>query len=278
MNCLVDSHTHSKHSFDGTDSVESLCEAAQKQGLGGLCVTDHCDLGLYALEDWRQRLDASVAAVRGARKRYDGRLEVLAGIELGQPQEEPETADMVLGLQAFDFVIASLHNLPGTEDFYFLDLNKADIPALLCRYFDELLEIVHWGKFDSLGHITYPLRYVAGVEGITADPADYEERLRLLFAAMARSGKALEINTSGLRQRLGKTMPDAWCVRLFRDCGGEYLTLGSDAHRAADVGKGLAQAAALAEAQGFRYITYYKERRPAPIPIGKALGGILKGI
>jgi histidinol-phosphatase (PHP family) len=122
------------------------------------------------------------------------------------------------------------------------------------------------------------LRYVAGVEGITADPADYEERLRLLFAAMARSGKALEINTSGLRQRLGKTMPDAWCVRLFRDCGGEYLTLGSDAHRAADVGKGLAQAAALAEAQGFRYITYYKERRPAPIPIGKALGGILKGI
>lgn len=37
----IDFHVHSNYSYDGTDSVEKLVEAARKRGLDGICVCDH---------------------------------------------------------------------------------------------------------------------------------------------------------------------------------------------------------------------------------------------
>lgn len=51
-------------------------------------------------------------------------------------------------------------------------------------------------------------------------------------------------------------------LELYRDCGGELITLGSDAHRPEDVGKGIAQAQELLRTVGFRYFTVYHRRTP----------------
>lgn len=55
---------------------------------------------------------------------------------------------------------------------------------------------------------------------------------------MAQAGRAIEVNTW-----CGRTVTQ-WqpLLELYRDCGGELITLGSDAHRPEDVGKGIAQA------------------------------------
>ena len=45
---LPDSHTHSRHSFDGAESVVSLYEAASREGLGFLTVTDHYDCNTFS--------------------------------------------------------------------------------------------------------------------------------------------------------------------------------------------------------------------------------------
>ena len=46
------------------------------------------------------------------------------------------------------------------------------------QYFKELLKICQWGKFDVLGHLTYPLRYIEGEHGLDAEIGKYEEQIR----------------------------------------------------------------------------------------------------
>ena len=91
------------------------------------------------------------------------------GIELGQPNQDLEAAEQALAGRDYDFVIGSIHNIRGYEDFFFLDYSKIErsfIDALLETYWQEELEVIRWGKFDSLGHLTYPLRYIEGDHGI----------------------------------------------------------------------------------------------------------------
>ena len=82
-------------------------------------------------------------------------------------------------------------------------------------------------------------------------------------------GECLEINTSGLRQKIGLTMPTVDYVRRFRELGGEYLTLGSDAHFTEHVGAGIEQGYDIALEAGFEYVTYFKNRKPVKVKIEK---------
>ena len=81
--------------------------------------------------------------------------------------------------------------------------------------------------------------------------------------------QVLEINTSGLRQPIGKTMPTDNYVRRYRELGGELLTLGSDSHFTAHVGANIDDGYAIAESCGFKYVTYFKDRKPVQVKIEK---------
>ena len=35
-----------------------------------------------------------------------------------------------------------------------------DVTATLDTYFRDLIEVVKWGQFQSLAHLTYPFRYI----------------------------------------------------------------------------------------------------------------------
>ena len=91
----------------------------------------------------------------------------------------------------------------------------------------------------------------------------------LIIDDFLANGKALEINTSGLRQPIGKTMPTEDFVRRFKELGGEYLTLGSDAHFTQHVGANIDEGYAIAERCGFEYVTYFENRKPVKVKIEK---------
>lgn len=95
----------------------------------------------------------------------------------------------------------------------------------------------------------------------------HEEMIREIFRTIINNGKGIEINTSGLRQPYGKALPDLRWVKLYRELGGEILSLGSDAHCTADLGKNLADGAEIALEAGFNQLCYFKERKPHFIDI-----------
>ena len=51
-------------------------------------------------------------------------------------------------------------------------------------------------------------------------------------------------------------------LRHFKACGGEIVTIGSDAHTPDGVGKGAAEACQLLAEAGFRYLATYEKRKP----------------
>ena len=62
-----------------------------------------------------------------------------------------------------------------------------------------------------------------------------------ILRQLAVKGLALEINTSGLRQKIGETLPGKKFLTRYRELGGELLTIGSDAHLPGDLGAGVEQ-------------------------------------
>ena len=269
MRIPFDLHTHCTLSFDGISGADEMAARAYELGAGYYALTDHIDLGDHP--DPEFDLDKTVGGAKAAfpalKEKYNVKMRLIWGVELGQPHHEPERVKAVLSRSSYDFVIGSVHNIRGYEDFYFLDYAKLDVTALLDAYFDELLEMAEQNLFDIMAHITYPLRYISGEYGINVDMTRYGAVLDETLRTLIKNGKGIEINTSGLRQRLGRTMPDLPVVKRFRELGGEVLSIGSDAHRTDDLGAGIAEGIEIAKAAGFDRVTAFIERKPTIIKI-----------
>ena len=274
---LIDCHTHSNISPDADKNAftEDMIARARDLGLVAYAITDHCevsqwyDLEHYGFEDngyddygFDKMFERLMVANTAAKEKFDGKFNFICGIELGQATHDFEIAEKIVADKRLDFVIGSMHKLPNYDDFAFINYNNYDIPDLMEKYFFEIHKLCKWGKFDVLGHLTYTLRYIEGNFGMKVDLAPYEEIIRDSLKILVENGKGIEINTSGLRQKYGKTFPDLYWVKTFRELGGEVLSIGSDAHSVEDLGKGVADGAEIAKSAGFEYLCHFKERKP----------------
>lgn len=259
-----DCHLHTDNSFDSETPAELQVARARELGIEYIALTDHCDI----LEWSDANIARSNAQAMELNARYDD-ITVLRGLELGEPLQDMDETARALGLCEYDFVLCSLHNIRGEEDFYYLHPDRAQAAELVRRYFEELFEMVKWNRFDSLAHLTYPLRYITEHDGVPVDMAPYQPVVREILATLAENGKALEINTSGLRNRDGMLLPTVEYVRLFRELGGKYITLGSDAHMPEHLAVGMAEGIAAAKEAGFTAATVFVNRQPVELPFEK---------
>lgn len=263
---LMDCHTHTLASFDAECSGPQLARAAAAAGLSALCFTDHYDLNTPEEAQYDPPLSRCQATL--AQQEMGTRLEIGWGVELGQGHHFPDRAQAALDRWDYDFVIGSVHHVRDKPDFYFLSYSTEQAcAALLTQYFDELLELARLGTFDVLGHLTYPLRYMKRA-GFFPDLTPFTDRITALFRLLAETGRGIEVNTSGLSPGdLGETLPPLSLLRLYRDCGGELVTVGSDSHIPQNCGSHIAHGQALLRQAGFRYICWYRRRVPRFFPL-----------
>ena len=273
MKIICDTHVHSDNSFDGESSVREICEAAVKNGINTVAVTDHMEAPEIHLGDKsiygnaRKSIAQSVADVEKYSGEYEGKLKLLKGMELGEPMHIPKLTKKALEIADFDFILASVHNLKDEEDFYYLEYNENNVDSLLERYFNEILDTAENAEFDSLAHLTYPLRYIIERTDVKPDMNKYSEVIDKIFKALIKRDKALEVNTSGLFKPIGTTLPDINLVQRFKELGGKYVTVGSDAHNAKDLGKGVEKGIELIKTCGFMYYTVFEKRTPKFVEI-----------
>lgn len=261
---LCDYHTHTHASPDGFHSAQEMAEAAVRAGLSELVITDHFDVAeepipeyadfVFDLEKLKREVYAAAAA-------YRGRVTVKLGIELGQGHHIPEMAQELLSGAEFDFVLGSLHNLYRQTDYYFVDYASADLAALIQAYTEDLYRMAASADFDVAAHLTYPLRYIKSYDP-NFDLRPFYDDFAQVMKKLIERGKGLEVNTSTLRKGLGFTMPPDGLLRLYRELGGEILTVGSDAHTTQDVGCDIAGTRRHLAELGFRYLAVYERREP----------------
>ncbi|MDR1133808.1 MAG: histidinol-phosphatase HisJ family protein [Synergistaceae bacterium] len=255
-----DSHVHSENSKDGVPSVDAICARAVSMGLSGVAITDHADVDMGQAElEVLKKLEDDVSA---AREKYGGRLEISMGVELGEGNHVPALAEKITSRDSLDFVIGSMHRQREREDYYYLDYERENLDDLMRGYYRELREVVRGGCFDVVGHINYQVRYMSAATRARFDVSLYYDALREILEDVARAGKGIEINTSGLWRGVGFTIPTLEVVKMFRDAGGEIVTTGSDAHRTEHIGLRLGGALECLRAAGFRRYAFFKGREP----------------
>ena len=88
-----------------------------------------------------------------------------------------------------------------------------------------------------------------------------------ILKEVIKQGKGIEINYSGLRQKIADTLPSYDIVKLYKSMGGINITVGSDAHRLYAIGDHTKEAMNILETVGFNYITLYENRIPRYLKI-----------
>lgn len=265
---LVDMHVHSDNSPDGHHSAMFICEKAELMGVRAIAFTDHCEIDVYEKESYDRRVVQSFFEISKAQSAFRGKVLVLRGIELAQGHYDKRLSDTVLAHYDYDVVIGAVHALRNTTDFCHLKkYNEQSVKEYTEKYFREIYNLVKWGNFDILAHLTYPFRYFYQDGGIDVNIHDYDEQVDEILKLLAKKEKALEINTAGLRMPYGKLSPEADIVKRFHELGGKYVTFGSDAHYAEDITAGLESAYDVMKEAGFDCFTLYQKRTPILMPI-----------
>ena len=164
--------------------MRDMCMNAIEMGLVYYAVTDHCECNQYMNVPhipggrYYDVVRQSYAELLQNQERFPN-LKLLRGIELGQPLQDLNAAHDALTGRDYDVVIGSLHNIRDHDDFYHIgehNPTEQEISNALHAYFAESLEMVAWGKFDTLAHITYPLRYMCKA-GETPSYKPYQDEL-----------------------------------------------------------------------------------------------------
>jgi len=269
MEHLCDCHTHTWYSFDASCNVSELCQAAYDKGLFAVAMTEHYDYAQRGgTEHYTARAEERVAEVLRAKERWAGRLEVLCGIELGQPHLDPVVSKQFANSGDFDLVIGSLHDLrPGRDiyrDFAYVTVEECD--AVYKDYFEEARELVRNCDVDVFGHYDYPLRLMDKA-GVAPNMERWKDRMLPFLRDLAQSGIALELNTVGLRRWMNRPAGEGWILQAFRDFGGKRISIGSDAHHTCHVGAGVKETCAILRENGFDSITIYRQRKPVQLSI-----------
>ena len=271
---LTDLHTHTHHSPDAEpDTVSSRAAYAAAIGLRAIAVTDHvevnrwfpaADYGLQETEqlvyDSRAVFEGSFAEICSVQQTVRG-VKLLCGAELGQIPQDTALSERLYRDPRLDLVIGSVHELPGRPDFYFLDYEKEDVPALIQAYFEEVLRLAQTDCYDVLGHLTYGLRYLP--EHMKPYPlTPYLPVIDEIFRTLIAKNKALELNGSGLKSAQPFTDPGLTLIRRYRSLGGRLLTVSTDAHANANVGRGIPLLEEMAAAAGFTELTWFEKHQP----------------
>ncbi|MFH0258627.1 phosphatase [Vibrio rumoiensis] len=203
MQIQVDTHTHTYASGHAYSTLIENAQSAQQHGMKMFCTTDHASSMPGAPHYWffnNQRI----------LPRFLHDVAVLRGMESNIINESGEVDIHPSCDEHLDWVIASFHE-------------PVFAPSTKAIHTTTLINVIKSGRIDALGHLGNP-RY------------DFD------FKAVAECAKehdvAIELNNSSLKggSRAGSEERCEAIALAVKEAGG-YITTGTDAHFAHDLGK-----------------------------------------
>lgn len=248
---MFDTHVHTEYSSDSNMKIEEALKAADYNKLS-LTFTEHMDIG-YPKGDFT--FDVGDYFRKYSRFRGD---KLLLGIEVGMKEDALDESRVVVSDNEFDYVIGSIH-LVDNMDLYYPDYykDKSKKDAYL-RYLKAMF--VNFKQFDfvdSLAHIDYICRY-AKYDDKELYYREFCDIIDEILKLIINRGKCLELNTRRLdSQKAIYSMIDIY--KRYRELGGKYITVGSDAHNPEAIGNNFNIAEGIAEKCNLK-IVHFKNR------------------
>ena len=256
---MFDYHLHSTVSYDGHGTSEEMIASARSAGLKEICFTEHLD---YQHCIPRAQTTYTLEAYHSAHApQCDADLCVRHGVEVGlTPWNQQEIARDVAAYP-YDFVLGSVHFIDDEDPYLHPYWVGRDPLQAEKQYFEELLTCVALhNDFDVLGHLTYISKCKAHPCPRIIPLAVYRDYIAQIMTTLISKGKGIEVNTSGM-DRIGDFLPGADYLRLYKELGGEIVTIGSDAHAIDRVGQYSDRALAMLK-EIFGHVCTFQNRKP----------------
>lgn len=281
-----DSHVHTAFSTDSKEPMEQMLMAAIENGFPSICFTDHMDYNFPVIYNKSSDteppffLDTDAYFIETWRliPLYP-QIKIRTGIELGLKEDAKDKCMELLNLYKFDFVIGSTHLVDNTDPYYDIFWEGTDEKTAIQKFYEATLENAKSGvDFDVYGHIDYITRYTPYMKKLRSSnlfDEDYYisitnnflDIIEAILKELINSGKGIELNTSGIKYGLHHPHPHEKILKLYKELGGEIITIGSDAHEARHLGFGFDGVPEILKTCGFKYYTEFTNRRPEMLPV-----------
>lgn len=263
---IIDYHVHSDNSFDGKSTILDICNRSVNLNISEICFTEHFSVDpkdvSYNVLNY-ERYTREIAVCQDI---FKGKLIIKKGLEIGEPhipylEEELKNQLKEMNL---DFIIGSVHNINSVKlRTYMKDKNKNEIYH---NYFNEIYELVKNSDIDVVGHMDLMKRYAYSEFG-NYNFNDYKDIIETILKEAIKRNIGIEVNTSGMRDTVNESYPTVEIIKLYKELGGEIITIGSDAHKNEDVASGYFYTIEMLKKYKFKYIFKYKNRKPESLNI-----------
>lgn len=255
---LVDTHTHTSFS-DGDATFEENARAAVAAGCAVLVSTDH--LTLPAIMDPAGAVQVAESDLAAHRAAFDAaaaahpELEMIYGFECDWYEGcEERIAAWSAGAQVR---LGSVHWLGDIDDGAWIDdaddqhiWREFGPDEVWRRYAETWCRACDCALFDTMAHPDLAQRFSCAGFAPTIDLAPLWDQM----AEAARdTGVRVELSTAAWRKGLSDYYPAEGLLARFQRAE-VPLTVGSDAHVARDICRGIADAYAHAARMGYRHV------------------------
>ena len=235
----ADLHVHSEFSSDCSVDIEQQIKKAIKLGLKFICLTDHYDMDYPSTKDKTEfALDTTTYMQKLSllKEKYKDKINVLCGVELGlMPYLKNRIKSYTQNFN-FDFIIGSSHLVNGKDPILPNYFCGRDEKTAYREYFESILDNVKiFDEYNVYGHLDYIVRYGPNKNKFF-DFSDYKDIFEQALKIIIENGKGIEINTAGLRKELGYPHPHKDILQMYKELGGDIITIGSDAHLPEHIG------------------------------------------
>ena len=268
-----DYHLHSDFSSDCNTNIYDIISTAKEKGLSSICITDHYDIDFPidpAEPDLTFDLDyisyfKTMSALRASLK-PDFDLKI--GIELGvTPDNIEKLVKFTSEGTEYDFFLASSHLVDNMDPYnkVYFD-GKTEFEAY-SKYFETILyNVKHFKHYNVYGHLDYIMRYGEN-KADNFNIRDYYDIFKEIFKIIVQDGKGIEINTGSLYKGLSFPHPHTDILKMYKEAGGEIITVGSDAHYTQHIGYGFNVVKDILLSHGFKYYCEFSKQKPEFISI-----------
>ncbi len=264
-----DSHMHTPLCKHAVGEPEEYAENGLARGLKGIIVTCHSPMPRNFWPHVRMGMhefDEYVRIVQRAADEFRGRLDVKLGIESDYfPGFEDWIAE--LHQQAdFHYCLGSVH-WQGQD--YHARYETGDVLEFRHTYFKLLADSAETGLFDCLAHPDlvknyWPQRW--NFDEVSDSIASALDRI-------AKTGVAMELNTSGLNKSYSEMNPGDRMLGMMRERG-IPVVIGSDSHKPARVGENFYAALVALLDAGYQNVSVFEHRKRRELAISDVLASL----
>ena len=268
-NLYFDQHIHSSFSNDSHEDLKKYFIEAAKLNIPYVMTCEHLDFATFDGTNWIPDFDNLIKYQKELKKDYPN-ITPLLGLELGYKKDYLDDTKELIKKYDFDLIQLSIHD-GKYGDFYFPSTFQNNINDVMNYYFDLMEEALNtFTDFDVLSHIDFGFKTIVQIDSKYKFNM-FEDRIRKILKLLVKLNKPLEVN-SKVNEVLNTIYIESdpnyhyddhlrYLLSIYKECGGEKLTLSSDAHKDIKYRLDFDKHMATIKEMGFNKLSYFIKRK-----------------